>query len=452
MVSKPNILFLFPDQHRREWLPYAAGVHKKWKMEKMPLRMPNMEKIMENGLVFTNAVTPSPLCSPARACLALGVRYDKCEVPNNSCNTPVGRRTFYRALQECGYSVGGVGKFDLRKAKDDWGMGGFTPDHAAYGFTHALDSEGKQQAIGSTLAAGFPKGPYMKYLHDNGMMDIHISDMKQRGYSDIPTELPDEHYTDNYVGRNGAYMLKQFPLGKPWFMQVNFPGPHTPFDITKSMKEAWKDEEFEEPNKWPGGAPTQNINGIRQNYAAMLENIDCNIGLLLHEIEVRGELGGTVIAYSSDHGEMLGDFGRFDKHVPWRGSVNIPLVIGGAGIKGGACDDRLVELQDLAATFAEIAGGSFGEGVDSVSLAPLLKGETSPRRGYQLTALDDPYVNGGYVAVFDGRYKYVEFKNGEKHLFDIDSDPWENNDISDGHSDICGRLASFGSRPSGNQI
>jgi arylsulfatase A-like enzyme len=403
--------------------------------------MPNLEMVMRRAVSFTNAVTPSPLCSPARACLASGLRYGRCGVPDNQTNFPLDKRTFYAVLRDCGYQVGGVGKFDLQKNRHYWGMGGFTPEHAIYGFTTALDSEGKMDAVKTALRNGRPSGPYMKYLYDKGMGQIHIDDMAGRGLRVEPTPLPDEDYCDNWVARNALYMLDLFRDDAPWFIQVNFPGPHDPFDVTRSMRDRWKDTSFEPPHNWRGDA---DVNGVRQNYAAMLENIDYNIGLILEKVKKRGELGKTIIAYSSDHGEMLGDEGRFGKLLPTRGSVGIPLVISTPGMAGRYCDG-LVELQDLAATFVDYAGGGFPEGEDSVSLRRILDGETNVHREAQVTSLcaKAERINGGYKLIFDGKYKYLEYKNGERHLFDCSQDPWETRCVIDKEPEKAERLSKF---------
>jgi arylsulfatase A-like enzyme len=111
----PNILFLFPDQLRYDFVEPAAGI---------PVRTPNVKRLAANGVRFTRAVTPAPLCAPARACLASGLEYYRCRVPSNAQNYPLDQPTVYQLLRGAGYHVMGCGKFDLHKPELDWGLDG----------------------------------------------------------------------------------------------------------------------------------------------------------------------------------------------------------------------------------------------------------------------------------------------------------------------------------------
>jgi len=407
-------------------------------MDKLPISMPNLEKLMNKGITFTNAVTPSPLCAPARACLASGLRYDKCNVENNSFDYPLDQKTFYSVLKENNYNVGGVGKFDLHKLTKWWGVNGWIDELGALGFTHAIDNAGKWDAVHSGKEE--PKDPYMKFLYDVGLATVHLDDMKERGQKVEPTQLPDEAYCDNWLSKKGIDMIRDFEKDRPWFLQVNFTGPHDPWDVTKSMREKWENVSFPLPNKWDENSEID-IVSIRQNYAAMLENIDMNIGLFIKEIEKRGELDNTIIIYSSDHGEMLGDFNRFGKSTWHRGSINIPFVIAGPNIQKGVYSDALVELQDITSTILEYANTSMKEAKDSLSLKSLLEGKTNSHREYQVSGLNPPKNNKrkSMKTIFDGKYKLV-IEDENIKLFDIMNDPWENNNISTGNEDIVNKL------------
>ncbi len=76
-----------------DWLPYSDKVFEKLDMEKLPIDMPNLKKMMEEGVTFLNCITPSPLCAPARACLASGLRYENCGVVSNAEDYPVEQKT-----------------------------------------------------------------------------------------------------------------------------------------------------------------------------------------------------------------------------------------------------------------------------------------------------------------------------------------------------------------------
>ena len=130
--KQPNFLFLLPDQHRPDWLGFN---------EDLPIKTPNLDRLCRRGMRFTDAFTPSPLCSPARACLATGRDYERCGVKDNGQNTPLSLPTYYQHLRDVGYKVCGVGKFDLHKPDKNWGLNG-SKLLDEYGFSCGIDNEG----------------------------------------------------------------------------------------------------------------------------------------------------------------------------------------------------------------------------------------------------------------------------------------------------------------------
>ena len=162
--KRPNILLLFPDQHRFDWLGVNPDI---------PVRTPNLDRLAGEGVRFTNAVCPSPLCAPSRACLASGKEYDRCRVASNQVDYPLDQATFYTRLRESGYHVAGCGKFDLHKATLNWGLDGKRVLDE-WGFSDGIDNEGKWDGIRS--GAQEPKGPYLAYLHREGLAEAHVQD------------------------------------------------------------------------------------------------------------------------------------------------------------------------------------------------------------------------------------------------------------------------------------
>ncbi|WP_135556372.1 sulfatase family protein [Paenibacillus cymbidii] len=436
-AKRPNVLFLFPDTHRGDWMPYAPEVAATFGMDPLPLRMPQLARLMERGVTFTRAITPSPLCAPARACLAAGLRYRAAGVAGNHVDYPLAQPTFYQQLKASGYAVGAVGKLDLHKPTHWWGLNGWVDDLGKLGFTHAVDNAGKIDAVVS--GATEPRDPYMKYLYDNGLAQVHLADMKNRGRSTEPTDLPDEAYCDNWVTRNGVDLLRSFPQDDPWFLMVNFVCPHEPWDVTRAMKAEWEGTSFPAPARC--SLPIETSNGIRQNYAAMLANIDRNIGLLLAEVERRGELANTVVIYSSDHGDMLGDDDKFGKCKPDRGSVHVPLVVSGPGVRQGKVSGALVELQDVAATVLDFAGLAMPEARDSLSLLPVLTGRGERHRDVQLSALGEgPQHRSEWQTAADGEWKLIVERGRADRLYRVADDPWENDNVAEAYPEQTARL------------
>ena len=426
-ARQPNILFFFPDQHRPDWLGGNAD---------LPLRTPNLDRLRANGVQFINAFTPSPLCSPARACLATGRDYHRCGVNDNARNTPLSLPTYYQYLRDSGYEVACVGKFDLHKADLDWGLDG-SRMIKEYGFTRGIDNEGKWDAISSYRSRGNrPAGPYMQYLRSRGL-DLKHADSMEAGHRKHNgawvTPLPDSAYCDNWVAGNAVRFLREFPHDQPWHLVVNFTGPHEPFDVTADMHDAWKDISLPPPHDNDTDDPCVAL-ARRQHYAAMIANIDKHVGSMIQLVEQRGELDNTIIVYSSDHGEMLGDHGRWGKSVWYTPSSGVPLIVSGPGMQSGVCSDALVSLHDLAATFLDYAQADPLPDADALMLRDHLKGHCGKHRDHVISGL------GGWNMIFDGRYKCVTGIEEPPSLFDIHEDPHELRDIADRHPDMVEQL------------
>ncbi len=447
-VTQPNILFFLPDQHRFDW----TGAN-----PVLGLRTPHLDALMARGMTFSKCYTPAPVCSPARACLATGRSYERCGVVSNFHNTPVDLPTQYHCLRDAGYEVCGVGKFDLHKPDRDWGLTGQNM-LAEYGFTCGCDNEGKGDAITSYKGNNCqPRGPYMQYLKEQGLVDQHLAmydnaaDIlgESLNFSAI-TELTEAAYCDNWIADNGKSFLRGFEANKPWYLTVNFTGPHDPYDVTAEMAEAWSNAEFPDPIQ-ASGPTTEDVKRRRRYYAAMIENIDRHIGDLLAIVDQRGELDNTIVVFSSDHGEMLGDHDRWQKGTWHEGSTHIPLVIAGPGVVQGT-SSSLVSLHDLAATFVEMAGADGITGNDhpndARSLMPTIANPTTPHRAVVHSGLDHKN-KPGWRMVRDDRFKLVHGWtgpiNGKPHdgsplLFDLDSDPNEGTNVISEQSAAAQRL------------
>jgi len=436
---RPNILLFFPDQLRYDWIGGNPQI---------PVRTPNLDWIARHGVRFDRAVVASPLCAPSRACLASGKEYDRCRVPSNAYDYPLDQPTFYAMLRESGYHVMGCGKFDLHKATLDWGLDGKRL-LKEWGFSDGIDNAGKLDAVRS--GAKVPKDPYMAFLHREGLAEIHVKDYERRrgdhrSYSVTePTPLPEHAYCDNWLAENGLKLLRQAPRNQPWFLQVNFTGPHAPMDITRQMERTCRDRTYPQPNRCKVLTPEIHV-AIRQNYSAMVENIDRWVGRFLELVEQRGELDSTLIVFSSDHGEMLGDQNRWGKSVPYHPSVSVPLLVAGPGVQQGLRSEAVVSVMDLAATFLDYAGVRRPDDMDSRSLRPVLEGKAQHHRRWVLSGL------GSWRMVWDGRYKLitgfdpdspnpVKAEQPRLLLFDLQADPLENHNLAAERPEVVASLA-----------
>jgi choline-sulfatase len=425
-APRPNILFFFPDQHRYDWI--AGGA--------IDVRTPNLDALRKRGVNFTRAATASPLCAPARACLAAGKEYDRARVPSNRYDYPLDQPAFYQLLRDSGYHTMACGKVDMHKKTMDWGLDGKRLTRE-WGFSDAIDNEGKGDAISSGAVA--PKGPFMAMLHRRGLAQAHVADLRNRkNYSvTTPCPLPEDAYCDNWLSANGLDLLRRAPAGRPWFLQINFVGPHNPMDITPRMEATVRGRSYPAPHHSTLFTPAIH-QAIRQNYTAMVENIDRQVGVFLEEVRRRGELDNTLVVFSSDHGEMLGDHDRWGKHVPYRASTDVPLIVAGPGVRARGNSPALVSTMDLAATFLEAGGLPVPQDMDSRSLKPLLEGRARSHREFLHSGLEE------WRTVSDGRFKLVRgFGKQPLALWDWQADAQESRDFSAERPDVVRRLSAL---------
>jgi arylsulfatase A-like enzyme len=448
--DRPNVLFVFPDQHRHDWVGYDGDV---------PVRTPTLDSLLDDGVAFRNAVTPAPVCGPARSCLASGVEYDRSYVRDHHAGQdfPVGAPTVYGHLRDQGgYHTMATGKFDLQKYSHDAGLDGQRFLHEN-GFSAGINVE-------TELASPVdePKGPYQQYVLDEGYEDVFADEFPRAVHDTFPTELPPDAYQDNWIGRQTERLLRDAPEDQPWFMQVNFTKPHPPWDVTEEMHGWYRDPDVEFPSPLDPGDETdpETHQEVRRNYAAMVENVDRWVGRLLEVVERRGERENTVVVYASDHGESLGDRGSWYKRTPYRESAGVPLLVSGPPVAERGVVDAPATVLDVAATALDYADVSV-PGLGSQSMRPYLDGATDdPPRDVVFSGL------GPWRMAFDGRYKLVrgfdperphneqvsDFDSYEEAavqrrtretgplLFDLETDPLERENVAGHHPDIVGDL------------
>ena len=463
---RPNFLFFFPDQHRFDWTEWNEGV---------PVPTPHLAALRDRGVSFSNAVVDSPVCGPSRACLASGSIYARCGVTNNSDNFPTDRATYYRALRDSGYHVMGCGKLDLHKGDYSWGVDG-KGSMEAWGFSDMIDNGGKGGgAAAYRREPTGPKDPYYAYLDSlepplgehwareiqrlgrvkwNQIVRTSHGDelenllAKETWWGETePVTIPDEAYCDNWIARNGLELLERAPEGKPWHLVLNFVGPHPPMDITAGMARRYRGPErvidgFSQPNRYDGPFPPEQHVRIRQNYAAMIENIDRWLGSFVEVLKARGDHDNTVIVFSSDHGEMLGDHGLWGKSLPYHAAAGVPLCLAGPGIRAGFDSDAMVSLIDLTATFLDYGEASRLEFQDGQSLRPILENLSDSHRETSRSSL--AIRSGLWEFVQDQRYKLVEgFGPRGPQLYDREADPHENRNIAADHPGEVARLSKL---------
>jgi arylsulfatase A-like enzyme len=309
---------------------------------------------------------------------------------------------------------------------------------------------------------GWPTHEYFQWLREKG---IKFSTPHVEGTKNVRYGMPEElHQTTWCVDKAVNFMEANHEYGMPWMFSVNFFDPHHPFDPPKEYLERYMEilDKIPLPDYTEGELQDKPIfqqqdhigaynsddpdfaydkmsdyehRLVRAAYWAMVDLVDKQIGRLLDALVKTGQMENTLIVFTSDHGEMLGDHGIYLKGPYfYEPAVHVPLIIAWPGaIEGGRRSKALVELTDIAQTLLDAAGIEHHPGMQGKSLWPLLKQEVPADFHRQDVYSEyynampwhkDPKANA--TMVFDGRYKIVRAHGADQgELYDLELDPSE---------------------------
>lgn len=442
--ARPNLLVIMADQWRHDWLGAAGTVG---------VSTPNADALAARGMRFTSACTNAAVCVPARLSLATGLEPERLGTLDNNAVLPSWQATYYQRLRDHGYRTGVVGKLDLAKSDSYNGRRGDRPAVFRWGFTHPVEAEGKMHA--GRAPKGRPLGPYGYWLEERGLFSRFTSDYAKRlgamrGRSDglrsrtgppyagddlyRDSVLPADAVEDHWIGQRAAEWVLDVPDDFPWHLFVSFVGPHDPFDPPAAWADRFRHAQVPDPvppatSGKPGNVSRgewqlsgEQVVVARRQYSAAVALIDEQVGRILDAVEQRGFGENTVVALTSDHGEMLGDLGLFQKSVPYEAAMRVPLIIAGPGVRPGV-SDALVELADLNPTLCEFAGLDAQPGIDARSVLPLLTSD-DPGPHRTVTLCSEQH----YLAIRSAAGKYV--KNTHTHPLTAPDDPDEVYDLA----------------------
>jgi choline-sulfatase len=442
-AGRPNILLIISDQQRFDWLGCdgTPGVE-----------TPAIDALAARGVRFTNCITTAPLCTPARIGLATGLLPHRIGALEETY-LPAGATTYYQRLRDADYRVGAVGKIDLAKRDPYNGPKGNRPSTYRWGFTDPVEIEGKMHAGGSPT----PRGPYGLWLDERGLYAGFHADYRRRleviyrehggpeAWAD--SILPADAFADVYVGDRAVQWLEEVPDYLPWHLFVSFVGPHDPFDPPTSfadrfrdapMPAAVEDDELRGKPAWTADYRWQ-VDGddiviARRQYTAAVAVIDEQVDRILRALDQLGHADDTIVFFASDHGEMLGDHGLFQKHVPYEGALRVPLMAAGPGIPSGLVNESIVELPDLNPTICELAGLDPQPLLDARSFVPVLRDPALSHREAGVSELTT------FRLVRTRAEKLVLGSDGFRELYDLESDPGELENLAGSAPDLERRL------------
>ncbi|MGC9453158.1 MAG: sulfatase family protein [Oceanipulchritudo sp.] len=446
MGKPPNILLLMADQLRADHLGWSP---------RSRMATPHFDRIAE-GTAFTRCVTANPICSPARSALLTG-RYTH-QIGMLAMSGDLSREipTYPQALQRAGYTTAGIGKFHWLQTWP-WGtprgQGVDLVAHEAeikeYGFDHIWEASGKQLSVQNYCH-------YCRHLEQKGLLEDFRDHVLSRGknnneakhveFSGEPWPLPEEDYPDIVITDQLLDWLDRQDGEEPFFLFGSWLSPHQPHDPPRRYLDQIPYEEVDDfvhgEDQEPMDETTKKrMWKLRRSYKAMVRLLDDQMGRIFAKLEERGLLDNTVILFVSDHGEMLGDHGRFQKSIHWHQSTVVPCAIRHPENLMGRKVTTPVDLTDLTATILDLAGldprqalakdwPRFNNVIPGNSLLPCVRGEADRIRDYAFSE-----CQGEWSMIHSDRFSYVRYHDGapdEKRelLFDLQADPDERHNLA----------------------
>lgn len=430
-----------PDELRADALGYAGH---------SVFRTPHIDRLAQAGAIFTRAYCASPLCMPARASMISGLWPHNHHIQDNAGHLPPDDETYAQLLQRAGYQTAAIGK--LHFWPDDPGRS--FVEHEPYvharGFAdvHEIPGPASLTKTDSYLS---------RRWRDLGLLDAYRADFRRRqqasragGAAAWASPLPVEEYADSYVGARAVEWLERYDNVAPFLLHVSFGGPHPPFDapepyasmydpatlpdpVPPSTPDAWlpgrvRDRMLAGRTSLPSAEASRVARERMASYGGKIALIDEWIGRILHTLDARGFTQQTLVIFLSDHGEMGGDHGRYNKSIFYEGAACIPLILRWPGsVPPGRRVDALVEQVDLFATVVAAAGAPPSGRSSARSLLPAASGAPLP----EAMPRDAVFAElKREVMVCTERYKYAVDAHGRGYLlFDLTQDPHEQRNL-----------------------
>ena len=434
MSKQPNILFIMADQLRADALGcYGNGF----------CQTPNLDRLAAEGVRFENAFTPNPICVPARASITTGnYSHRATGVKDNHGLITDDQPRLAAHFADAGYATYACGKLHYVP---------YAPPgvpRLLHGFQHC-DLTESGRLVGQFDPEGRLRGleDYHDYLVDVGWAGY--SRAHGIGNNDVrpaPSPLPPEHHVDHWVAdrtidRLNAHVAEH--PAQPFLIFCSFPKPHSPYDPPGEYARMYDPREVPPPVGDASMLGTRNPHSDRERYTrafnslspaarrvikchyyGLISHQDAQIGRVLAALDASGLAEETIVVYTADHGDLMGDFGSYFKCSFLRGSGHVPMIFRGPGIDAGARRRQLVGLQDFLPTFAALTGCPLEDDVHGVDLSTAFAhGSTPTRELYYAQCLDEPHQS---AMVTDGRWKYIYSQEGPtEELYDLETDPNE---------------------------
>jgi len=380
--QRPNVILIITDQQRYDTIGALGYPY---------VDTPNIDRLVAEGVTFTNCFVSAPSCAPARASLFTGYYPHTTGILKNE---DVWRHSWVEQLSANGYTCVNVGKMHT------------FPYETPLGFHERYVVENKDRY----LAGRFYFDEWDKGLRAHGLVKQQRELYRQRAdYRErlgaFEWELPEELHSDMFVGDMATWWINTKPKpDDPLFLQIGFPGPHPPYDPIPRYAEPYLERELPLPRvteeELAGQPPPflamrvhntqvdhdsivhlldptpEQLHRQRAYYLANVTMIDEKIGQVLKALEARGYLENAVVIFTSDHGDCLGDHGHSQKWTMYDIITRMPLIVWAPQrLPGRSIQDALCQQMDIGPAILELGDVPVPGTMEAESLLPALQGQ-----------------------------------------------------------------------------
>ncbi len=405
-ASRPNILLLLPDQMRASAMACDGNVD---------VKTPNIDRLAAEGIRFRRTYANVPVCCPARSILLTGTYPNINGMVANDLRLREERVTIAELFQDAGYRTGFVGKWHLDGGPRDPGF--------------------------------VPPGPRRQGFEFWAAYECHHKHFEPDYFRDTPEKITIQKFEPIASCDFAIEFLHSQPADKPFFLTVQMGPPHDPYGAPPEYTNLYDPEKLTTNASWQAGSETRPVPkaGLRRGplanrfvplggkeeiaaYYAAITAIDDQVGRLLTVLKESGADENTIILFTSDHGDMLGDHGLRRKRKPYDESARVPGIIRWpAQVPKGQVVDTLFSHIDMAPTLLSLAGMKVPEEMQGADLSRVAKGETKEGPEAVLLQIFVPFTPDGITTPWRGiitaDHTYARYENEPWLLFDDKADP-----------------------------
>ena len=425
--GRPNILLIMSDEHAPQFSsPYGHRI----------VRSPNLDRLASDGVTFDACYCPSPLCVPSRAAFMTGKHLHRVRAYDNGAPFPSDEATWAHMLRAAGYEVVLDGKMH------------FVGPDSLHGFERQLARDSTSRIAGSEWLDPFPRG-----FRDGATTRRWVEEAGPGKRNNLIFDDEVETAALDYLhSKSSGAKTSGETDDRPWALCVSFLAPHFPLVVPEPYFSMYYPDNVDMPVIPPGHVEAQHpahergrlaydlydytdeqIRRCRAAYYGLVTHLDERIGRLLDALADGGLRDDTVVLYTADHGEFIGEHGLWWKNDFYEHSARVPLIAAWPGkIAAGQRFGGAVSLLDVARTLVDLGGAEHSGDLDGDSLLPVLRDPAgAPWKDEAYCEYYGHSTNRAQRMLRAGRWKLNYYHREPVELYDLESDPDELENLAD---------------------